>query len=223
MDILNFISWIRGRRQVTTVDPSKTLIPVGLKDGRRDDEYLAGAISVQDLADQIVPPPPVNPTSGFYPINKDGVFVDSGLQNALSTPPFGYDYIGLKFVDAFSSSNLLQLNPLAQAMTFGDAYYTSGSGVGAMNGIATYAPVGEAVIGCGISSDANGVFRASGSQGFITIGNTPSSSIGVNMFDQSVRIGSNLINGAPSNTTTPAAWTKVQDQNGTTYYSPLYQ
>lgn len=53
MDILNFISWIKGRRQVTSVDPTKTLIPVGLKDGRRDDEYLAGAISVADLSAQI--------------------------------------------------------------------------------------------------------------------------------------------------------------------------
>ena len=53
MDILNFISWIRGGRVVTTVDPNKTLLPVGLKDGRRDDEYLAGAISVADLAGQI--------------------------------------------------------------------------------------------------------------------------------------------------------------------------
>lgn len=49
MDILNFISWIKGGRQVTTVDPSKTLLPVGLKDGRRDDGYLAGAITVQDF------------------------------------------------------------------------------------------------------------------------------------------------------------------------------
>jgi hypothetical protein len=53
MDILNFISWIRGKRQVTSVDPNKTLIPVGLKDGRRDDDYLAGAISVADLAAQL--------------------------------------------------------------------------------------------------------------------------------------------------------------------------
>jgi hypothetical protein len=59
MDILNFISWIRGRRQVTSVDPAKTLIPVGLKDGRRDDEYLTGAISVEDLAAQIAPPPTI--------------------------------------------------------------------------------------------------------------------------------------------------------------------
>jgi hypothetical protein len=53
MDILNFISWIKGKRIVTTVPPTQTLIPVGLKDGRRDDEYLAGAITYQDLAAQL--------------------------------------------------------------------------------------------------------------------------------------------------------------------------
>jgi len=57
MDILNFISWIRGRRQVTSVDPAKTLLPVGIKDPKRDDEYIAGAITVQDLAAQIAPQP----------------------------------------------------------------------------------------------------------------------------------------------------------------------
>lgn len=56
MDILNFISWIKGRRQVTTVDPAKTLLPVGLKDGRRDDDYLAGAITVQDFANLVGDP-----------------------------------------------------------------------------------------------------------------------------------------------------------------------
>lgn len=63
MDILNFISWIRGRRQVTTVDPAKTLLPVGLKDGRRDDDYLAGAITVQDFAN-LVGDPSVTFTDG---------------------------------------------------------------------------------------------------------------------------------------------------------------
>lgn len=56
MDILNFISWIRGGRQVRTVDPAKTLIPVGLKDGRRDDDYLAGAITVEDFASLVGDP-----------------------------------------------------------------------------------------------------------------------------------------------------------------------
>lgn len=53
MDILNFISWIKGGRQVTSVDPAKTLIPVGLKDNKRDDGYLAGAITVEDLSSQL--------------------------------------------------------------------------------------------------------------------------------------------------------------------------
>ena len=55
MDILNFISWIKGKRQVTSVDPAKTLLPVGLKDDRRDDGYLSGAISVADFITQLGP------------------------------------------------------------------------------------------------------------------------------------------------------------------------
>lgn len=53
MDILNFISWIKGKRVVTSVDTAKTLLPVGLKDPRRDDAYLAGAITVEDFAAQL--------------------------------------------------------------------------------------------------------------------------------------------------------------------------
>jgi hypothetical protein len=56
VDILNFISWIKGGRKVTTVDPAKTLLPVGLKDGRRDDDYLTGAITVQDFANLVGEP-----------------------------------------------------------------------------------------------------------------------------------------------------------------------
>jgi hypothetical protein len=57
MDILNFISWIKGSRVVNSVDPAKTLLPVGLKDNRRDDGYLAGAMTIEDLANQITPTP----------------------------------------------------------------------------------------------------------------------------------------------------------------------
>ena len=56
MDILNFISWIKGKRQVTSVDPAKTLLPVALKDGRRDDDYLTGAITVEDFANLVGDP-----------------------------------------------------------------------------------------------------------------------------------------------------------------------
>jgi len=70
MDILNFISWIKGKRQVTSVNPAQTLLPVGLKDPRRDDEYLAGAISVQDFITQIGPN-----------ILYSGTFYDTTTQN----------------------------------------------------------------------------------------------------------------------------------------------
>jgi hypothetical protein len=70
MDILNFISWIRGRRQVTSVDPAKSLLPVALKDGRRDDEYLTGAISVEDFTAQVAS---VIPSGAQGPIGPQGV------------------------------------------------------------------------------------------------------------------------------------------------------
>jgi len=61
MDILNFISWTRNGRTVSTVDATNTLVPLGFKDGKRDDGYLAGAISVTDLLD-LVPTPPALPS-----------------------------------------------------------------------------------------------------------------------------------------------------------------
>ena len=75
MDILNFISWIKGKRQVTSVDPAKTLLPVGLKDARRDDEYLAGAISVQDFTTQVT----AGITSTFNPLFTDAGGLLSGV------------------------------------------------------------------------------------------------------------------------------------------------
>lgn len=53
MDILNFISWIRGGRKFTNVDPATTLVPVGVRDNRRDDKYLAGGISVADFSNDL--------------------------------------------------------------------------------------------------------------------------------------------------------------------------
>jgi hypothetical protein len=55
MDILNFIYWVRGKRVVTSVDPDKTLVPLGVKDNRRDDKYLTVAMTVTDLANQLNP------------------------------------------------------------------------------------------------------------------------------------------------------------------------
>jgi hypothetical protein len=59
MDILNFISWTKNGRTVSTVDGANTLVPLGFKDSKRDDGYLAGAISVTDLLATIPTPPTV--------------------------------------------------------------------------------------------------------------------------------------------------------------------
>lgn len=78
MDILNFISWIRGGRQVTTVDPAKTLLPVGLKDPKRDDAFLAGAISVEDLAAQITQGPVIDGNGNLIVADSSNDTVDVG-------------------------------------------------------------------------------------------------------------------------------------------------
>jgi hypothetical protein len=70
MDILNFISWIKGKRQVNSVDPTRTLLPVALKDGRRDDDYLTGAITVQDFTTQVAS---VIPSGAQGPAGPQGV------------------------------------------------------------------------------------------------------------------------------------------------------
>lgn len=82
MDILNFISWIRGKRQVTTVDPAKTVIPLGIKDGRRDDDYLAVAMTVEDFAAQLVPPP-VNIYNSNGTLTDNRVITGAGNYNLI--------------------------------------------------------------------------------------------------------------------------------------------
>jgi hypothetical protein len=102
MDILNFISWIKGKRQVTTVDPARTLIPVGLKDGRRDDEYIAGAITVEDFVAQY----------GTGPQGPAGAAGATGATGATGTQgPIGPQGVagpvgaaGLNFVGAFDNT-----------------------------------------------------------------------------------------------------------------------
>lgn len=49
MDILNFISWIKSHRNATKVNIVDSVLPIGLKDDKRDDGYLPGAIRLMDL------------------------------------------------------------------------------------------------------------------------------------------------------------------------------
>jgi hypothetical protein len=185
---------------------------------------------INDIIDSINNTPlPVNPSSGYYPINRDDAFVDSGLHNIVEVlPPFippTEGSLGLAFDDPFAGTRLLALDPLNFAYTFGNASYVPGTSVQADGGLSIQDSIGEAIIGCGISSPSNGVFRASGAQGFVTIGTTPSRSIGTFVAGSPAVIVGSAFNNltGPSNTSTPARWTKVRDENGTIYWYPMYQ
>jgi hypothetical protein len=83
MDILNFISWIKGGRVVTSVNPTQTLLPVGLKDPKRDDGYLTGAITVDDFAQSVAPfitPGPAGPQGVAGPAGVPGPVGPAGLE-----------------------------------------------------------------------------------------------------------------------------------------------
>jgi hypothetical protein len=107
MDILNFISWIKGKRQVTTVDPAKTLLPVGLKDPRRDDEYLAGAISVADFITQLSTIVPSTVNAGLYSQTVSSIpITNTALESDLITTGVGSLTVpanGFKVGDSFNA------------------------------------------------------------------------------------------------------------------------
>lgn len=120
MDILNFISWIKSGRRFTSVDPADTLLPVGLRDLRRDDKYLTGAISVQDLINEIIPLIPPSPPSGLYGLftqtvnstpvaatTVEGSLIGTGL-GTLSIPANGFavgDSFRAQFAGHISAHN----------------------------------------------------------------------------------------------------------------------
>lgn len=87
MDILNFISWIKGKKVVTSVNPAKTLLPVALQDDRRDDDYLVGAITVQNFTNQIASTIPAGAQGPQGPQGVSGPVGPAGLnwQGAWST------------------------------------------------------------------------------------------------------------------------------------------
>jgi hypothetical protein len=109
MDILNFISWIRGRRQVTSVDPAKTLLPVGIKDPKRDDEYIAGAITVEDFAASIVTPPAYKVYTALLTQTGIDAPVATVLENTLGTN-ITYQYNGIGNYSILASNDLFTAN-----------------------------------------------------------------------------------------------------------------
>jgi len=189
--------------------------------------------TMQDIVETVegALPPSTNPTAGVYPIcyndfmGNPSIFADGGLTNSVIMTPMGYTYLGLTFRDNYSGlGKLLELNPIDFAYTFGQAEYQPFSSVSASGGLAIYPNIGQAIIGVGVSSPYEGVFKVNSASGNVTIGNAPSTSIGVNMWNQTMIIGSDLtLFVSPSNPTTPVKWLIVTDENGNYFQMPLYQ
>jgi hypothetical protein len=79
MDILNFISWIKGSKLVPTVDPQKTLIPLGVKTNTRDDDYVSVTMTVQNFATQVAATIPAGAQGPMGPQGVPGPVGPAGL------------------------------------------------------------------------------------------------------------------------------------------------
>lgn len=75
MDILNFISWIAGKKRVVTTVPNDSLIPIGVPTSQRGDDYLTVAIKTSDFITQIGPGlvGPTGPAGAQGPTGPQGV------------------------------------------------------------------------------------------------------------------------------------------------------
>lgn len=157
MDILNFISWIRGGRKVNTVDPAKTLIPVGLKDDRRDDSYLAGAISVEDLASQLSGDRLIADTRQLVLDPSGNLTLNTG-DLTIQTDPLNGDDIVVRATDRVTIQAGDKL--LNDQNIGGHAYFYAGDG-SSSDGIANAGDGGNARVYAGDAGTSTG-----GSQGF---------------------------------------------------------
>lgn len=78
MDVLNFISWIAGKKRVVDTAPSDSLIPIGIPTPQRDDKYTTVAIKTADFIFQIGagtvgPQGPIGPQGVPGPVGPAGL------------------------------------------------------------------------------------------------------------------------------------------------------
>lgn len=79
MDILNFISWIKGSKLVSSVNSQKTLMPLGVKTDRRDDDYASVTMTVQDFTTQVSSSIPAGAQGPIGPQGVPGPVGPAGL------------------------------------------------------------------------------------------------------------------------------------------------
>jgi len=131
MDILNFINWKRSKRQVTSAPPN-SFIPLGIPDGKRDDDYLAVNISAADFAASVStagpqgpqgPPGPQGPVGSVGSQGVQGIQGQQGLQGpAGAIGPAGLNWQG--------SWSALGVYAADDAVGFGGASYFCVNAVG---------------------------------------------------------------------------------------------
>ena len=180
MDVLNFISWLKSKRQVTTVDASQTLIPLGLKDARRSDGYLPGAISVEDLLAGATPPVLPNNNTAY------GELALASLAGGINNSAFGYNVLSQNTTG--QSNTAVGYQALLNNTT---GVYNTFVGISAGTGITT----GSGNVGLGWSTLSGGP-NGTG-QNNIGIGQLAGENVGAANF--SIAIGSGTqINGHSS-------------------------
>jgi len=169
--------------------------------------------TMQDIVSTVA-----NPTSGFIPYNSGGVFINSNFvvipDTIYGSTPFGYYSISNPVFGGGYNTYVDDYNgwySFGVASTFG-GYSTAFAGLA----IST----NDAIIGCGMSSPTNGVFKASSVNGYVRIGNSDGVSIGVDTINSKFRVGSTLT--TTGTHTTISSWLKVVTESGTNYYLPLY-
>ena len=91
MDILNFISWIKGGRLVKTVDPKQSLLPIAVRDPKRDDGWLTNAMTVEDFTAQIKP---YKVYTALLTQSYENAPTAVVLENTIGETTFVYDGVG---------------------------------------------------------------------------------------------------------------------------------
>jgi hypothetical protein len=124
MDILNFISWIAGKRRVVTSVPDDALLPVGIRTESRDDKYTTVAISVDNFVAQYGTGPqgPAGPAGADGAQGPAGAIGPQGIQGLTgATGPVGA--AGLNFVGTWSA--LATYSPTDVVFYNGSSYVCS--------------------------------------------------------------------------------------------------
>ena len=163
MDILNFISWLRGGRLVKTVDPAQSLIPVATRDTTRDDGWLTNAMTVEDLAAQLAPAPAYKVYTALLTQTGTDAPVATVLENTLGGTPVWYrndvgSYI-IELIGAFTTNKTIIIPPFNSSATGG----VLGTNI--------------EVFGCGLDSGEDSLYLTTGLQNVSTGGITASDNI----------------------------------------------